>query len=433
MMKNKICPLPWNHLSIQQNGDFRLCCQCVHPPFGKPGMRVQEHSINLVRNSDMHKRVRSQMLAGQEPIECQLCWNEEALGLTSKRLHMLKHYNIDTIQNSGVDGVIDTNAFPLQYIDIRFGNLCNLKCRTCGPPDSSLWYEDFVELNTPNRTEFDYYGTNRYQLEKINNVWALKNDDFNWYDNDEFWQTVTKIIPYVDRLYLTGGEPLVNKAQWRLLNTCVELGQSNKITLEYNSNMTKLPDFAKELWQQFKEVQIGCSIDAVGPLANYIRYPSEWADVEENIRQLGTIKNVTAKFSPTISVFNVLGFLEIVDWLQANSIARLRPIPSFHILHGPDYQNLTVLPTSTKQWIVSQYENWFSSSAYRNSARKALQPILDFMLQENNSHLLPKLKLNTEKLDRMRNQNVKNYLPWLAEILDKVQVPDSMRTVDSYW
>jgi sulfatase maturation enzyme AslB (radical SAM superfamily) len=373
------------------------------------------------------------MLAGLEPAECQLCWSQETLGLTSKRLHMLNHYNIDAIQNSSANGVIDTDLFPLQYIDIRFGNLCNLKCRSCGPPDSSLWYEDFVELNTPNRTEFDYYGTNRYQLEKINNVWALKNDDFNWYDNNEFWETITKIIPYVDRLYLTGGEPLVNKAQWRLLNTCVELGQSDKITLEYNSNMTKLPDFAKELWEQFKEVQIGCSIDAIGPLANYIRYPSQWADIEENIRQLGNIKNITAKFSPTISVFNVLGFLEIVDWLQENSISRLRTTPSFHILHGPDYQNLTVLPISTKQWIVAQYENWFASSDYRNSTRKSLQPILDFMLQENNSHLLPKLKLNTEKLDLIRNQNIKHYLPWLAEILDKVEVPESMKAVDTYW
>jgi radical SAM protein with 4Fe4S-binding SPASM domain len=90
-MENKICPLPWNQLMIQQNGDFRLCCQCVHPPFGKPGMRIQEQSIEEVRNSELHQRVRNQMLAGEQPTECQLCWDEENHGLTSKRLNMLTH------------------------------------------------------------------------------------------------------------------------------------------------------------------------------------------------------------------------------------------------------------------------------------------------------------------------------------------------------
>jgi len=432
-MSNKICPLPWNHISIQHNGDYRMCCQCVYPPFGKPGMRVQDVDIDSVRNSELHKRVRRQMLAGEEPAECKLCWDEEALGLKSKRVHMLTHYSIDKIQTAPIDGSINIEEFPLQYVDIRFGNLCNLKCRTCGPPDSSLWYEDFVALNTPNKTEFDYYGTNKYQLENINNVWTLKHDDFTWYDDENFWTSFAKLIPYIDRLYLTGGEPWFNKAQWRLLELCVSIGYSKNILLEYNSNMTKIPDYAKGLWDQFKLIQVGCSIDAVGDLANYIRFPSKWEEVEANVRKIAEMNTMTAKFAPTISVFNVLGFLDLIDWLQFNRVYRLRPIPSFHILQGPDYQNLTVLPLETKKMIVERYEYWFSLADFREKLRLQLTPILDFMMSADNSHLLPKLKSNTQKLDSIRNQNIRDFLPWLADVLDKVEITADLQAVDMYW
>jgi len=414
-MTIKICPIPWNHLMIQQNGDFRLCCQTITPPFARPTtedgtvMNIKSNTIDEARNSELHKRVRAQMLAGEEPSECNLCWDEEKIGFKSKRLHMLKEYSIDKI--------ININPLPLAYIDIRFGNLCNLKCRSCGPSDSSLWYDDHVELS--GSKEFNFYTGTNYQLERINNVWTLKNDDFHWYEDENFWSMMRTIIPNVDRLYLTGGEPWVNKSQWRLVELCVELNQSKNIILEYNSNLTKIPSNAQELWKQFKAVNIGCSIDAVGELANYVRYPSVWSEVEDNIKLLGNFshRNILAKFSPTVSVFNVLGILEIADWLKLNKLPNIRPIPSYHILNGPDYQNLTVLPLETKNWIIEQYEAWFKNN---ESQRAHYSPILKFMMNADNSHLLTDLKYQTQILDKSRNQNVNDYLPWLGKILENV-------------
>jgi hypothetical protein len=412
-MTKKICPLPWNHLMIQQNGDFRLCCQTITPPFARPTnedgtvMNIKSNSIDEARNSELHNRVRAQMLAGEEPPECKLCWDEEKIGFNSKRLHMLREYSIDKI--------IDINPLPLTYIDIRFGNLCNLKCRSCGPSDSSLWYDDHVALT--GSKEFNFYAGGNYQLENINNVWTLKNDDFRWYEDEKFWDMLTTIIPNVDRLYLVGGEPWVNKSQWRLLELCVELGHSKNIILEYNSNLTKMPTTALELWSKFKTVNIGCSIDAVGDLANYVRYPSVWSEVEDNIRLLGENynRNIVAKFSPTVSVFNILGILDVADWLRTNRFYTLRPIPSYHILNRPDTQNITILPLETKEWIIEQYEIWFKN----NEAQRAhYTPILKFMMSEDNSHLLPKLKQQTEILDKSRDQNIADYLPWLAKILE---------------
>ena len=418
-MENKICPLPWNQLMIQQNGDFRLCCQCVHPPFGKPGMRIQEQSIEEARNSKLHQRVRSQMLAGEEPEECRLCWNEESHGLNSKRLHMLKHYPVDKIKQT-TSGYIDTTEFPLAYLDLRFGNLCNMKCRSCGPADSSLWYEDVEAVNPPDHIAFDFYLSKQYQLKKINNTWTLKDDDFVWYENESFWSMMRTIVPHIDRLYLTGGEPLINKAQWRLLDLCIELGVSKNIVLEYNSNMTRVPDSAFDIWNQFKEVHIGCSIDAVGELAYYIRYPGKWEDIEPNIRKLGNsiCRNLVAKFSPTISVFNILGFLDLVDWLHANPLPRIRPSPSFHILEGPGYQNIQTLPKETKDWIIAQYNEWYNGAPWRMRHKTQFDTILSYMQAQDRSHLLKDLTEHTEKLDKHRGQSITDHLPWLAKILE---------------
>ena len=425
-MHDKICPIPWNHISIQQNGDYRMCCQCVDPPFAKLKddlgitKNVKNISIQEIRNSELLVNVRKQMLEGLEPAECNLCWREEKLGFKSKRLHMLQEYSIDNIIDSrDRSGLIDTEKFPIRYIDLRFGNLCNLRCVTCGPSDSSQWYDDYVNINQ--HSTFNFYNAANYNLEKINNTWTLKNEDFSWYESENFWIMIEKILPNVDRLYLTGGEPWINKAQWKLLEMCVSLGCSQNIILEYNSNLTKIPVNAFDLWSKFKFVNIGCSIDAIGDLAHFIRYPSEWSEVEANVLKLGNcgLANMMSKFSPTISVFNVLGFLDVTDWLHQNKFSNLRRKPSYHLLQGPDYMNLTVLPKETKQWITSEYNLWLQKS-WRRRYVDAFDPILKFMNSQDNSHKLPNLKYMVQKLEASRNQKLVNYLPWLSEILGKI-------------
>ena len=141
-----ICPLPWNHISIQQNGDFRICCQQVFEPYGKmisngEVLNIKNSTIDTARNHPTMKEVRASMLAGQEHPLCKLCYKDDALGLSSKRKHMLQWYNTSAFHDTTTpDGTIDTSMYPVVYFDIRFGNLCNLKCRYCGPADSSLWY-----------------------------------------------------------------------------------------------------------------------------------------------------------------------------------------------------------------------------------------------------------------------------------------------------
>lgn len=420
-MTNKTCPVLWNHMAIQQNGDYRVCCQCVYPPYGKPkkdnqAMNVQQYSIGEARNSELHKKIRQQMVNGIEPEECKLCFDQEKLGLTSRRLYLKEAYSNIDYSLSDNNGTIDLTQHKIKSIDVRFGNLCNMKCRSCGPADSSLWYEDIGQLDE--LKEVDFYTTKNYKLELKNNVWTLNNDDFFWYEQDKFWESAKSFLLSVDRIYITGGEPLINKAHWQLLDLAINLGVSNNILLEYNTNMSRLPTNCFDIWKQFKRVDIGCSIDAVGDLAYYMRFPVKWDTIEKNIQLLSasTTGNIYAKFAPTISVFNILGFLDVVELqkqYRSNVIRRLSP--SFHTLVNPEWYNVQILPLETKQLIIEKYNEWYNQASWKMMLKPNFDKILSFMMQEDKSYLLPKFVEMTRSLDKIRNQNLADTVPWLAK------------------
>jgi hypothetical protein len=132
-----LCPIPWNHLEVQQNGDLRVCCMCIYEPFGKlekdgQMANIKDTTLDEARNLPMIKELRKSMVNGEKHSMCKQCWDHEAVGLPSKRKSMLKIYGDEGWTLSDPDGTINTKEFPLTYLDIRFGNLCNLACRSCG-------------------------------------------------------------------------------------------------------------------------------------------------------------------------------------------------------------------------------------------------------------------------------------------------------------
>lgn len=426
---SSICPIPWTHIGIQQNGDYRICCQAIYSPFGKLEedgklLNIKNISINDARNHKDFKSLRLQMLKNQKPKMCDLCYKEEDVGLNSKRKFMLKKYDVSKYKDlTADDGSINLNQFPLRYIDIRFGNLCNLKCRYCGPGDSSLWYEDFVEHHETN--VISYYGKKEYQLKQVNNKWTIDSLDFEWYEDEKFWNTIKDLLPYIDRYYFTGGEPTINKIHFNLLQLIIDQGLSQKVVLEYNSNMVAIPDKLYQMWDQFQEVAIGCSIDGYKEYAYYLRYPSKWNDLEQNLDVLGYRHNkrINGSISTTINVYNVLNFLELSKWLFKKNYNRIKKIPSYHVLEGPASMSVQVLPQETKEMIKQEYEKFFQDidqefgNMWSTEFRKSYAGIINYMMASNKSELLGKLAKETKSLDKIRNQNVEEIIPWLAQIL----------------
>ena len=425
---NTMCPIPWTHIAIQQNGDYRVCCQSIYPPFSKlisddQFLNVKNTSITDARNHEVFKNIRVKMLKGERPSECTLCYKEEDLGLKSKRKFMLQKYRIDQYAKlTADDGTINSDKFPLRYIDIRFGNLCNLKCRYCGPTDSSLWYEDFPEY--ANRNKFNFYGQQTYEIVKKNKTWTLNSLDFEWHEEQKFWDAIVELLPYIDRYYFTGGEPTINKAHYNLLQLIIDRNLSEKVTLEYNSNMVAIPDKLYDQWKKFNRVEIGCSIDGIGEYANYLRYPSDWKNIESNLDKLGNFsRNIVGGISTTVNVYNILNFLDLSMLLAQKKYRSIKRIPSFHILESPNEMSIQVLPLETKQKTIQLYDSFYDNIETTFGKKLALEyknaynGILNYMMAEDKTNLLPTLARDTYKLDQIRGQNIENIIPWLSDIL----------------
>lgn len=418
-MSQTLCAIPWNHVAVQQNGDLRACCQCISPPFGKltkddgTEYNVVRDSLDEARNSSVLKDMRASMMRGEKPEACNLCWKDESQGFDSRRFHVNKMYGQPDITTTKEDGTIDVVASPLRYMDIRFGNLCNQACRSCGPTDSSLWYEESAELSPG----FKYYGEKFYPFKKKGTTWIVDSEDFFWYDKPNFAEEFKKHIHQIDRIYFTGGEPTVNKAHFKTLDTMIEEGVAGKVCLEYNSNMMAIPEHLIEKWRHFGRITIGASLDAYGSLANYVRYPSEWSVVEKNFLRLDSEEKAEIQLgiSSTISILNVLNFLDLVRWSLKQPYKRARGMPSYHMLHGPNNLNVQILPPDLKAMIKEEYEKFFAEI---NDPRIThyMRPIISFMEEGRFDAAEMRVFFHRMKLmDASRGQDLVTALPWLAK------------------
>jgi len=435
LLTTTICPVPWNQLEIQQNGDLRICCVAIHEPFGKLKLENNEFanitnvSLEEARNLPLIKELRKSMLNGEKHKMCNQCWEHEELGLSSKRQRMLRLYP-EEYKTIDEQGTIDTNRYPLKYMDLRFGNLCNLACRSCGATDSSLWVDDHFELSggyKGNNVKINWFGNKNYEIKLINNKPEIMSDDFNWYEKDNFWKQFEENAHNIDRLYFTGGEPTINKIHFKVLDFLIANNYSKNIFLEYNSNMVAIPNMLYDKWKQFNKVEIGCSIDGIKEYANYIRPPSQWESLEKNLDHLGfnENQNIVGSIATTISVYNILHFLDLSRWLLSKNYHKIVNIPSFHMLEGPDYLNVQVLPLEVKIKILNEYENFYQEidKVYNKKIslriKGKFQGIISHMFSKDRSKSLSKLKIVTERMDKLKNQSLSETIPWLHEILQK--------------
>ena len=205
------CPLPWIHQAIRNNGDFRVCCQAnqgpdrglLRKPNGTP-YNAEYDDLVECRNSQKMKDIRLAMIEGNWHPDCIRCKREEASGMKS-RFHYEEVLWRDEFSaeeayvSTNDDGSIDTDRVPVLYYDLRFGNKCNLRCRPCGPTDSSNWYNDQVYVWGD--SYWDTHG--EVKLININGSYKPENDIYNWYEREDFWRHLNKEIPNIQHFYNT--------------------------------------------------------------------------------------------------------------------------------------------------------------------------------------------------------------------------------------
>jgi len=425
------CPIPWNFQAVRSNGDIRVCCQAnisdeqgVLRKSDGTSFNAKDGSLEVARNSTLMKEIRKDMLNGAWNAACTRCQQEESAGLNSRRKYEREQWSLkmeEAQQLTSDDGTLNTEESPVRYYDLRFGNLCNLKCRMCGPTDSSLWYEDWQEL-TGLDTFKDTSGV--VKLERKGERWVT--DAYDWHYSEEFWKDIENNLSNIQHIYMAGGEPLLIKRHYDFLEKCRDRDVAKNITLEYNTNTTQLPEKVLKLWTHFKQVRVGASIDGFGAVAEYQRFPSKWESVYNNLRTLNAQpSNILVWLAFTVTVHNIFHIVDFMKWkLQNDELRNInrtqrRPIITHHMAHNPKHLNVRVLPEALKKKArddLFAFVEWTREKNYSEAVQFQAQTIADsiskymFAKDFHTSHWKEFCKY-TAKLDRMRGQKILDIVP----------------------
>ena len=340
------CPLPWLHLGTHPHGGVTPCC-ISDMTAGKNRARdfddngdvyfnLNDHNINTHMNSDYFKQIRKEMLNDLEPKACKRCYNEERKGIESKRVHeskIYKDFNPDYASRlTSEDGSI---PMDLRFVELRLGNVCNVRCRTCNPASSSRWVKDYKEIVDSLDFVNDGYS------------WLDHKHDFQWPEDENFYQDLFDCAPNMEVLYINGGEPTLIKAHWKYLEMLVESGRSKNIILWYNINMTQIPDKAIPLWKAFKEARVCPSIDCLDTRNHFIRYPTNWLDVQSNLDMLLKEEALTVRITQTVSAYNYMYLDEFLNWA---------PCPvDMNFVYDPDYLSPAILPPVVRRIVHDKF------------------------------------------------------------------------------
>ena len=373
------CVLPWMHLATNASGNLRVCCNStpgknfITNTAGVP-YKLYKDNLEDAWNSEVYTTIRKQMLSNERPEMCQRCFQEEDVGIKSAR----QAWN-DKWQNN--EEYTTDAPFDIKYVDLRLGNLCNLKCRMCNPYASNMWVKEW-NLVSDALSESEY----------------KRLSSMDWPELEKTWENLFSIANTVEEIYLTGGEPTIIKEQHRLLDYFIENGTARNIKLKYNTNLTNVPKHLLEKWKKFKQIQLNCSIDATGALDRYIRYPSNWNKIVENFEKIRTLENANIEIHCTVQMYNILHLYKFIDW----AIPYGHKI-YFNILNHPDELNIKVLPKELKVLAEDRLK--------RYTHLEKVQGIIDYMWTDDWSDKYNKFLDYTNALDKSRDESLVKIVP----------------------
>jgi sulfatase maturation enzyme AslB (radical SAM superfamily) len=332
----------------------------------------KQDSMETVWNQPAYKTMRKNMLEERSCKECTKCYEQEASGFVSMRNSTNKNFghHIGLVDATKSDG--EYSDFKLRYYDVRFSNLCNFTCRTCGGWFSSSWYTE----------EEDLYGKRNYP--KI--LFAGR-------DEHDMWNQMQAHIPYLEQIYFAGGEPLIMEEHYWILRELADRKMFD-VKLIYNTNFSKLAlkdNNVLDLWPLFKNVSVGASLDGMSTHGEYIRKGTKWDQIVRNREQMiERCPNVDFYVSSTVSLYNAL---HVTDFhRQWSDLGLVKPQDwNINILQGPDRDRIDVLPQYYKDQVttkVQEHITWLRPQDHLQRATSGYDGMLHFMNSADNSHLL---------------------------------------------
>ena len=395
---DKFCVLPWVSLETSPIGTVRPCCLADDEIVNDAGEKFNLATATFldIQNSDHMQQLRQEFLDQRQPQTCRKCWREERSGRTSKRMHTL-----DRLKHMLPSQEWTADAKPLMFLDLKLGNICNLKCRICGSWSSSTFATE--ELANLDKNE-DKKSNHHYQMLR-QGAWPR--------ENPTFWTEIDQVLDQIRYIEFTGGEPFMIQEHFDMLQGMVDRGIAHNVEIHYNTNGTQWPEGAESIWSHFKTVEIAFSIDDVEQRFEYQRSNAVWSEVQNNIQRFRELRdrhsNIQLQVCCTVNVFNVCYLETVANWIEQQNF----DFVYWNMMHDAYYFSIATLPDRAKQKISQR----LLSAQVSKPTADEFKKIVEFM---NAGASLDGfiLRMRLADLDRKRQQNLAVTQPELAQLID---------------
>lgn len=397
------CLMPWLGLHVSKSGEVFPCCifRKEHPVGS-----LRESTLRELWNSPGMRDIRGNMLTGRPSRGCDSCYKRESYGFLTTRLWSLAHFfgHLPRAASTPDDGFARSLRMP--YMDIRFSNLCDLRCRMCDSVGSSGWYQDSRRLSVRTPTGL---------------LRPMK-------DPEDLWRQIEPLLPSLEEVSFSGGEPLLMDEHYRLLDRLLELRLSH-VRLRYTTSFSTMHHGGRDvmrLWDRFDKVAVVASLDASGRRGEYLRKGLEWERVVCNRRRMfETCPRVDFRISATLTAMNALHLPDFHrEWVESGFIA-LRGM-KINPLFSPEEYQARLLPSRLKLQAIEKYR-WHIEDFIRScdpldwlhpgSAERRFKAVASFLGTASDPHGLAAFKVKTLELDRLRGESFTDVFPELAEMM----------------
>jgi len=375
------CPLPWNHLFIRPSGYGQVCCGSVtdYSFYGSKDHKimVDEQPLEDWFFSENMNNIRSSLNAGVFPSACRKCKQDEDSGIPSRR-------QVEMTDTKPVGISLDN----ITHVSISLNNTCNLQCVMCNVEDSSKW------------GELKKYMLSKSMDETITSTLNWHHNQPRKYDTGKVFNEMIDKCKNVNRIHIQGGEPLLDRPHFIVLEKLISEKRAANIDLVYNTNMSIIPQNAFDIWKHFNHVRLMPSIEHCNPDKSfYIRYPQTLASFIDNIRKIDTGPDcLTYDFRITLQALNALDIDEIVSWINDQNFKKMTRQPSFNKVRAPSYLDARIISP-------------VNHSHINNSL------VSSYVKSEDRSKLTTTFFHYIAMLDKKRGTNFNLTFPTLSDIL----------------
>ena len=406
------CILPWMHMYVNTDSSVWSCCVNKTMTKETHGFKtnIMTQPIEEIINNDYFKQLRLDMLNDDMNENCIDCYSLEESSGHSYRNDFNDQFkeSFTKVLETNNDGSIDN--FETIYLDFRFSNLCNFKCRSCRPEWSSTWAKEARDNEEHPYHEWDGH-IPRHDLTE-----------------EQFIDRFKGTLKTVERLYFAGGEPLAAKEHYWILNYLIENNNTDLI-LEYNTNLSMLKNNKLKLsvvdyWKKFSNISIRVSLDASGKRAEYLRSGTDWKLIEENFRYVKeNLPDVNMGISSVFQLTNALhlpefyqGFIDrgVLDIIDLNNVF---VIP----LTGPEQLSSRILPKELKLKVEENWNNFLNGLPEHIKLKGYVDNCIGYMNEEDLYDSNKKDFIDfTMSLDKIRNESFGDVFPELKDYYEKI-------------